>query len=155
MHQPSSPFSVGISHRSRCLTYARAGHDPPFLLRRRDADEFGEAPRPVGNGWGVRLLDGSGMALGLFPSEMLNLHEWTISLNAGDRLVLYTDGLTDARAPGGELFDRHRLQSVVEAAAAGSPAALCEAVFDAVGAFQGGAEPFDDMTMLVVGVGES
>lgn len=120
----------------RVLTYCRAGHDRPFLLR----------------GGGVSELDGNGMALGLLPSDSIGLTESALVLQAGDRLVLYSDGLTDVLTAEGEMYDRERLQAVLVANGALSPNALCKAIFEVLRAFQGTAEQYDDMTLLVVGV---
>lgn len=126
----------GIVERSSgLLTYCRAGHDRPFLLR--DGR--------------VRELPGEGMALGVVGSGRLQLSEETLPLAHGDRLLLYSDGLSDVVSPGGEMFDRERLASLVQDQAA-TPAELCRTVFDALADFQGNAAQYDDMALLVLGV---
>lgn len=125
-----------VDTAQRLLTYARAGHDHPYLLR--DAQ--------------VTQLDGAGMVLGLFPAEELALVEEELALAAGDRLVLYSDGLTDALAPGGESYSRERLAASFLRHAAAPPEHFCQAVIDEVTDFQGGALPYDDMTLLLVAV---
>jgi serine phosphatase RsbU (regulator of sigma subunit) len=121
---------------SRLLTYVRAGHDQPFLLRDGAAT----------------TLDGDGMVLGLFPAEELALAEAEVSLAPGDRVVLYSDGLTDVLTPEGESYDRERLRATV-LRHAGQPAdAFCDAVFAELASFQRGALPYDDMTLLLVSV---
>ncbi len=125
-----------IDRKERRLCYARAGHDCPFLLRDGRAE----------------LLGGRGMALGLFDDEDFHLTEEWLSLAPGDRLVLYTDGLTDATNPQGELFDRHRLQSLLEDLTSLPPNDFCAAAFERLAAFQGSAAQFDDMAMVVVEV---
>jgi serine phosphatase RsbU (regulator of sigma subunit) len=127
----------GVVDRStRQLTYTRAGHDRPVLLHDGSLQELG----------------GRGMALGLLDRDMLSLTEEQIALAPGDRLVLYTDGLTDAPAPDGQLFDRARLKTLFQAQSTLPPGEFCATVFAHIAAYQSGAEQFDDMTMLVVAV---
>jgi serine phosphatase RsbU (regulator of sigma subunit) len=127
-----------IERAARELIYARAGHDRPLLLRAGAAQE----------------LDAKGTVLGLLGADMLGLSEERIALAPGDRLVLYTDGLTDMMAPDGQLFNRARLESLLRRYAALGPAELCDAVFADLAAYQGTADQFDDTTLLVVSVDE-
>src|SRR5262249_24921304 len=75
--------------------YANAGHNPPLLVR--------------GNGNVDRLGDG-GTVLGVFAEAAYQ--QTTISLDPGDRLLFYTDGITEARSPAGEEFGEERLARV-------------------------------------------
>jgi sigma-B regulation protein RsbU (phosphoserine phosphatase) len=126
----------GIVERSSgLLTYCRAGHDRPFLLRSGRVIE----------------LYGDGMALGLVGSGRLQLAEETVQLAPGDRLLLYSDGLSDVLSTSGEMFDRERLATLIRGRA-DAPAEICRALFDALTEFQGGAAQYDDMALLVVGV---
>jgi sigma-B regulation protein RsbU (phosphoserine phosphatase) len=119
------------------LTYARAGHDYPLLLR-------DGAATPLG---------GQGIVLGCFDSDEISLSEEQIVLRPGDQLALYTDGLTDVFGADGERFGPERLAELFCAHAGRGPAELCEESFAALATYQGEAEQFDDMTLLVVGVG--
>ncbi len=125
-----------VKTATRQLTYARAGHDRPLLLRRGS----------------VQCLEGEGIFLGFPDLEDLNLTQERLDLLPGDRLVLYTDGLTDAQTPDGQFFGTERLSTWLAPRAGLLPDELCQALFDALDAYQGGAEQFDDMTLLVVGV---
>lgn len=118
------------------LTYTRAGHDLPLLLRGHALDE----------------LQGTGTALGLFASDELHLSEEHVTLESGDRLVLYTDGLTDVLAPDGRLFDHDRLAALVRDCAGQSAPDLCASIVRALSAYRGSADQYDDMTMLIVAV---
>jgi serine phosphatase RsbU (regulator of sigma subunit) len=131
-----SVFYGVIERSSRQMVYARAGHDPPLLLRHQRVLEVG----------------GQGRILGIFDRERLGLSQETMTLSAGDRLVLYTDGLTDVVQANGDLFDREKLKKLLLSNASLSPDRLCAATFAELAAYQGASEQFDDMTMLVVAV---
>ncbi len=118
------------------LTYARAGHDRPLLLRNGTAYE----------------IDCPGMALGLFPTPQIALADAGLQLQPGDRLVLYTDGMTDLQNPAGALYDRARFTAVASRLAGQPAAGLCDGVFAALAEYQADAEQYDDMTLLVLGV---
>ena len=76
----------------RHLVYANAGHNPPLAI-----DAKG----------GVTRLEEGGTVIGVFPEAVFEQGE--ISLEAGDRLVLYTDGITEAENAAGEQFGEERL----------------------------------------------
>jgi sigma-B regulation protein RsbU (phosphoserine phosphatase) len=119
------------------LTYTRAGHDYPLLLRNGD----------------MQLLGGRGAILGVMEEDELELSEERLDLSKGDRLVLYTDGMCDVLNPQGEFFELHRLQGLLRYRADLPLQELCAAVFAELHGYQGNAEQFDDMTLLVVEVG--
>jgi sigma-B regulation protein RsbU (phosphoserine phosphatase) len=125
-----------VDQQAQRLTYTRAGHDRPILLRGGSAQELG----------------GQGTALGLFPGEEFTTSEEWALLAPGDRLVLYTDGLCDILNPGGLQFGRDRLSSLVSSYAQLPAEQLCQAVFADLAVFQGDSEQYDDMTLLVVEV---
>jgi serine phosphatase RsbU (regulator of sigma subunit) len=118
----------------RTLTYGRAGHDRPLLLRGGAAHELG----------------GSGTILGLLEDAAANLTEERLELEPGDRLILFTDGLTDIADPHGELFGPVRFQEMLLAHAALPVDVLCRQVFADLDAYRSGAEQYDDMTLLAV-----
>jgi sigma-B regulation protein RsbU (phosphoserine phosphatase) len=72
-------------------------------------------------------------------------------LAASDALVLFTDGVTEARSPAGELFGQARLRAVLEEAGEAGALAQVEAIRKAVGSFAEGGPPADDLTLLVIG----
>lgn len=122
---------------SRVLTFVRAGHDYPLLVREHS----------------VIILRGVGTMLGLLEAHEVILNEQIIPLQGGDRLVLYTDGMTDALNERQDHFGRKRLEEVASANLAAPIEKMGDALFDAVIAHQGQAAPFDDMTLLIVGLG--
>jgi serine phosphatase RsbU (regulator of sigma subunit) len=123
-----------VDTRTRLLTYTRAGHDLPLLLR---------------NG-AVQALGGEGMVLGRLEAEMLRLSEEQIALESGDRLALFTDGLSDALNGQGEMFGLPALKELLQGNAHLPAIDLCAATFARLSEFQGSADQFDDMALLVM-----
>ncbi|NMB90171.1 MAG: GAF domain-containing protein [Chloroflexi bacterium] len=116
------------------VSYANAGHNLPLVLRGEDGR--------------VKALPKGGMAMGVMPDIQLEVHHF--KLDYGDTLYLYTDGVTDAFAPGGESFGEERLQQVA-ARACGNPVhVLLDHIEQAVAAFQDTEPASDDMTMLAI-----
>ena len=125
-----------VDRAARRLTYARAGHDRPLLVR----------------GKAVQELGGQGTLLGLLEGDQLGLSEERIDLAPGDRLVLYTDGLVDSLSPEGESYGEERLKAFLAVHGDLPPNELCDAAFAELAAFQGGAEQYDDMAVLAIQV---
>jgi serine phosphatase RsbU (regulator of sigma subunit) len=123
-----------VDARARHLTYARAGHDRPLLLR----------------GGRVRALAGEGTVLGFPDLDDLRLSEEQVRLRPGDRLVMYTDGLTDSIGPDGEAYGITRLTSLLQSCEDLPLSELCREAFTKLAAYQGAGEQFDDMTILVM-----
>ena len=121
---------------SKRLTYALAGHETPFLMRDL------EAPAPE--------LQISGPALGLFAEAPYAIHACT--LQEGDLLLAYSDGLPDARSASGEPFGRGRIQALVSAVDPRHTTAqqLLTNVYNLVSNHRGEAEAFDDLTLLTL-----
>ena len=71
-------------------------------------------------------------------------------LEPGDRIVLYTDGVTEAQNDAGEFFGRKRLREAVQRAGGANCAELHAAIQKAIVDFTAGAEQADDLTLVVV-----
>ncbi|MBN1658934.1 MAG: SpoIIE family protein phosphatase [Anaerolineae bacterium] len=125
-----------VDAQERRLRYARAGHDRPLLVR---------------NGQ-VRPLGGEGVVLGFPGIDNLNLTEEEVLLEAGDRLILYSDGVTDTHDVDGAAFGKERLIRLLAASAKLPAGELCDATFKQLATYQGNVEAYDDATMLVVEV---
>ncbi len=82
------------------------------------------------------------------------LEEHTQPIASGDVIVLYTDGITEAMDADGELFGDAALARVVASQQHLDAAGIRERVLREVKAFVGDAEPHDDMTMVVVKIGD-
>src|SRR5262249_10313357 len=116
-HMFVTVFYGTITLAARQLTYARAGHDYPLLLRDGDAI----------------VLGGTGTVLGCFDD--IALSEEQIALEKGDILALYTDGLTDVLAPDGRRLELERLKGIFQSHAAHPPEAFCAATFADLAAY--------------------
>ncbi len=127
-------FYAQLDGASRRLRYASAGHNPPFLLR-RDAS------------W-ERLGEGGGV-LGIFPDQTYAMG--TVQLEPGDRVVLFTDGVTEVNNPAGEEFGEERLLALLREHRASSAGELQRKILAAASEFSGG-HWHDDATLLVLAV---
>ena len=116
------------------FTFANAGHEMPILARPGRAE-----PTQV---------PGSGPLVGVFGR--LDLAPQTVEVRSGERLILYTDGVTDAQSPGGERYGEARLLDTVRGTCKGPAEDTCRAVIDGVLGFQGEADPADDLAFLVL-----
>jgi serine phosphatase RsbU (regulator of sigma subunit) len=125
-----------VNTANQHFTFARAGHDRPLLLREGVIQE----------------LPGKGIALGVLGAEEFYLSEENISLASMDRLVLYTDGLTDVITPDEQPYGLSRLKTLFCGHGDLPAEEFCQAVFADLADYHGEAEPFDDMTLLVVDV---
>ncbi len=117
------------------LSYANAGHNPPYLARARD-------------GGAIQELDRTGVPLGILDGA--TWQQQTVRLAVGDVLLLYTDGITEAQDAEESFFDEERLQEVVRANTGRSAVEMREAVVARVGTFVGAAPQSDDMALMVV-----
>jgi phosphoserine phosphatase RsbU/P len=122
--------------RERTLKYACAGHPPPRLV----------------TGRGTVALDAvGGLPLGIMPTQECS--EATVTLERGDVLALYTDGITEAQNAKNDLFDVPRLDEILKGHT-GTMHELAEKISAAVCGFTGMGElpPSDDRTLLVAKV---
>ncbi|MGB9723818.1 MAG: GAF domain-containing protein [Chloroflexia bacterium] len=128
-----SVFYGVIDLESGEMRYASAGHNPPLLCRREG---------------GILSLEAPGIILGVLPE--VHLEERSVRLEAGDTLVLYTDGVTEAINRQEEQFGEERLQETLCAHRGRPLAELRQALLDTLEAFTEGQPPFDDITLVLV-----
>ena len=119
--------SVGVG-----VDVSRAGHPPPLLVR---------------SGATVEEVGCSGKVLGVFPDA--ELRDTSLRLMPGEALVLYTDGVTEARSPDGEFFGEGRLRHLLSSCAGCDAATLAKRIKGVVLDFQEG-YPRDDLAVLVL-----
>jgi sigma-B regulation protein RsbU (phosphoserine phosphatase) len=117
------------------LTYANAGHNPPLLVHADGTIE--------------RLTTG-GTVLGVFPEATFAGGE--VALHPGDRLLLYTDGITEARDDQDEEYGEQRLTAALAAHRHLDAPSLHQILWNEVAAFTGGRGFHDDATLLVAAV---
>ena len=128
-------FYAILDEKQRVLTYVNAGHNPPLLRRTDGTIEELEPTGPV-----IGLLDDTDYA------------ERRVTLNDGDVLVMYTDGITEAINENEEMFSEERLKAVIGENHALPAAEIIDAIRQAVESFCGAAPQFDDMTIMVLKV---
>jgi phosphoserine phosphatase RsbU/P len=133
-------FFADYDDSSRRLRYANCGHLPPLLLSPASGENGASGERKV-----VRL-DATSMVVGLFDNWKCELAE--LDLAPGDTLVLYTDGITEARNAAGEEFGESRLLETLQHCSHLPVESLLQAVVRSVQQFTGG-EQQDDITLVV------
>jgi phosphoserine phosphatase RsbU/P len=136
-HAPPSRFItlfLGLfDPRTGELEYVNAGQTPPLLLRASGA---------------VEKLSTGGIALAMF--EQSTYQSGHTRLEAGDALVMYSDGITEAEGPDGQMFEEFGLEAAVRATPGVAAGVLGRAVFAAVDHHRQGERLADDLTVLVL-----
>ena len=127
-------FYARIDAGARRLVYSNAGHNPPLHIAKNGT---------------LTTLNVGGMVLGVFPDTGYDQAE--LRLGRGDRLVFYTDGITEARDPNGEEYGEDRLMAAALEARGGPADAIKTALLNDVNQFTGG-QFEDDATLIVVGI---
>ena len=115
------------------LRYVSAGHNPALLRR---------------VGGEIEQLRATGVPIGMFPSA--TWREEALTLDRGDLLCVYTDGVTEALDTADEEFGLDRLSALLTSGASKSPEELCRDVFDSVASFAHDVPQYDDQTLLLV-----
>jgi len=134
-------FFAVLDTSSLALHYVNAGHNPPLFFRKWTLS------RRKSN---AEMLDKGGPPLGLFPeSEYLS---GRVSLQEGDVLVVYTDGVLDAVNTEQEQFGEERLRETVRTSLSLSASEICHRIAERMDAFSAGSPQWDDVTLVVVKV---
>jgi sigma-B regulation protein RsbU (phosphoserine phosphatase) len=129
-----SLFYLTLEPASGQVAYVNAGHNPPLLYRAGAA-----APE---------TLPRTGMVLGI--DDAMEYGQQSLQLAPDDLLLLYTDGVTDALDPAGELFGETRLEQFVAARRDLPSEQILHELMAAIQAFSGGGPPFDDITLVLL-----
>lgn len=126
-------FLVVVDRRKDELAYVNAGHNSPIL---------------VGPKGSSRVLESTGLCLGMFPGQ--TYEERTISIGPGDILCLFTDGIVETRKDKQEEFGDQRLVDRLKVSGSLASREIMEKIYEDVFAFSGCTEAGDDMTLVVV-----
>ena len=129
-----SVFYGILDTRSGEMAYSNGGHNPPYLLRRTGV---------------VEVLEGTGgTVLGVLDN--IRCAARRVTLQPGDGVFLYSDGVTEAMDTNGQLFSDARLRAVLQARNAGSSETLVQSVIADVIRYADGAPQSDDITALAI-----
>ncbi len=126
-------FFAVLDPETGLVRYANAGHNPPFLLGAK----------------GIKTLNNTGMPLGIDEEN-----DWTqdeVIISAGEILLLYTDGVTDAQNVAGEFIDRKVILNTVQMNMGKTVYEVQQSILDRVHRFVGDAPRFDDLTLVLLG----
>jgi phosphoserine phosphatase RsbU/P len=124
-------FVAMLDVKTGLVTCANGGHNPPYVLRDGRPEVMGKPDSP---------------ALGVLAEA--RYADFDLHLDSGDGLFLYTDGITEARAPDDSFYGVKRLEDLLGRLGAASPWACVDQVVADVNAFAAGASPADDLAVL-------
>lgn len=128
-------FVALVDTQKKDLVYVNAGHNPPYLQHTDGSFE---------------VLDAGGLILGMMPDVPYEMGH--VAMQAGDTLLMFTDGVSEAMNEAGEEFEEHRIEAFLQKAGHMEIAALVDALHDAVREFCGTAPQSDDITILAMRV---
>ncbi|MBS1213504.1 MAG: sensory box protein, partial [Proteobacteria bacterium] len=131
-----SMFYVSIDPARKQLHYASAGHNPALLLRSGESS--------------CRQLDAEGMIFGV--RSVVSFEEKTEPLRSGDRLLLYTDGMTEAQNADGDFYGVPRLCTLFSSLQHTSPELAIDILVTEARRFCGGRPFSDDVSLVVIQV---
>ena len=122
-----------LLNESGRLSYVNAAHCPPLVVRAE----------------GIAMeLEATGMPVGLLEAAEFTVAEQQLS--AGDRVIIYTDGVTEAQNGAAEFFGKKRLLEIAKAHATESCTAIHDAIQEGVAGFTEGVAQSDDITVVVL-----
>lgn len=116
------------------IVYSLAGHPRPILYRQRTKQ--------------ATILEGEGTFLGMFPDAGETYKDFSVQLEPGDKIFLYTDGLTEAENDKGEAFGEDRLLFEIQKQGESSIQEAVEGILQTHREFTMGTDPMDDITLL-------
>ncbi len=139
-HVFASLFYAEYEPATRALKYANAGHNAPIVVRpRNDSCE-------------MYHLEPGGMPVGISADSQFATA--TFQFEIDDVMVAYTDGITEAENPHGELWGEQRLENLLRSCSRETPEQIIKCTLDEVSAFANGQPQRDDVTLVVMSVQE-
>ena len=126
-------FSI-LDPESGELEYANAGHNRPLLLRVKDQT--------------IEELPKGGMAMGVMAKHQLSVHHLTV--DPGDCLLFYTDGVTEMFSAQGEAYGEERLRNTLQGCIGMNAEEVLKKIETDLAEFQDNAPASDDMTLLAI-----
>jgi serine phosphatase RsbU (regulator of sigma subunit) len=127
-------FYALVDSRNDELVYANGGHNYPLLYRAATGD--------------IEQLRAQGIVLGVVAQPVFEQRR--LQMAAGDVLLFYTDGVTEAMNRERELFGEERLSEVLQQVHQHEPESMVQAILDALADFTNGEAQSDDITMVVL-----
>jgi len=124
-------FYAELEHDSGQLRFLNAGHNPAFLIRANGHERLGPSSWP----------------LGMLPEA--SYEEQTLVLEPGEVLLIYSDGLTEARNAAGEEFGEERIERLLPELRHLRPSEIGERLLREVDRFLGDVRPFDDLSLVI------
>lgn len=133
-------FVAVIDFDKMTLTFASAGHNPPWLFKKED------------DSYTLQSLVAVGRRLGEIE-EMPPFAESSLPITPGDILFMYTDGLTEGKNAAGEMFGKKRVRKAVQAGLSQGPKVVIESLMAEFLAHNGSKPLDDDVTLAVAKIG--
>jgi serine phosphatase RsbU (regulator of sigma subunit) len=124
---------AGVDTATGEMSYVNGGHNPPLLLRKSGTFE---------------TLTEGGLILGIIPDAPYSAG--TLRLESGDLLVLYSDGVTEARDAADDQFGEERLMEFLSEARSMRPEEMVDALIQRVREFSSRGKPSDDVTVVIM-----
>jgi len=123
-----------LREKERTLTYVNAGHNPPIIYR--------------GSTGKLEELEPTGIVLGAVENRDYAFR--TITIEKGDIIIMYTDGVTESINSREEMFGEDRLGSIIQKNAHLPASGILSAILEQIGVFADGMPQFDDITLMVI-----
>jgi sigma-B regulation protein RsbU (phosphoserine phosphatase) len=132
-------FYAQLHPETGVLTSINAGHNYPVVVRSDGS---------------LEQLEIGGVMLGMFPDDMIHqvttYEQETIQLDSGDIVLFYTDGVTETFNIDNDLYGEKRLEHLASQVRRRGAREICDTIHNAVLEFQGEAQQFDDLTLMVL-----
>ncbi|MDQ3088914.1 MAG: PP2C family protein-serine/threonine phosphatase, partial [Acidobacteriota bacterium] len=126
--------------QTRKLAYVNAGHNPPFLIRKKE------------NNFEVIRLEEGGAVVGMLPPMIVSYKQGEVQLQTGDLLVGFTDGISEAMNPQDEEWGEDAMLEKLKTVTENPAAEILPFIVACADEFANGAKQHDDMTMIIVRV---